>query len=150
MRKITVSNNFFAEAADALKRGQTVKLLIGGQSMYPFIRGGIDLVEVIPFPAGDELPAWYCPFYQWQDRYMIHRYVGREGDEYLMQGDGNVLRIERVKREEIIGVLRYIYRPDGTRVDSYDKSWLKKAKWWYQLRFLRRWLLPTFKMLHIK
>ena len=48
MRKITVSNDFFAEAAEALRQGQTVKLLIGGQSMYPFIRGGIDLVEVVP------------------------------------------------------------------------------------------------------
>ena len=48
MRKIVVSNNFFNEAAKALKQGQTVKLLIGGHSMYPFIRGGIDLVEVVP------------------------------------------------------------------------------------------------------
>ena len=48
MRKIVVSNNFFNEAAKALKQGQTVKLLIGGHSMYPFIKGGIDLVEVVP------------------------------------------------------------------------------------------------------
>ncbi len=149
MRKIVLTNSFFSEASDALKQGQTVKLLVGGQSMYPFIRGGIDLVEVVPIPPGDELPAWCCPFYQWQGRYMIHRYVGRNGDEYLMQGDGNVARIERVKREEIIGVLRYIYRPDGYRVDCSDKSWLKKAKWWYRLRLLRRWLLLLFKILHI-
>lgn len=150
MRKITVSNAFFAEAAEALKQGQTVKLLIGGQSMYPFIRGGIDLVEVVPCPPEAELPAWCCPFYQWEGRYMIHRYIGREGDEYLTLGDGNVARIERVKREEIIGVLRYIYRPDGARVDCNDKDWLKKAKWWYRLRCLRRWLLPIFKMLHVR
>ena len=52
MRKIVVSNNFFNEAAKALKQGQTVKLLIGGHSMYPFIRGGIDLVEVVVEGAG--------------------------------------------------------------------------------------------------
>lgn len=150
MRKITVSNDFFAETADALKQGQTVKLLIDGQSMYPFIRGGIDLVEVVPFLPEDELPAWCCPFYQWEGRYMIHRYVGRDGDEYLMQGDGNVARVERAKREEIVGVLRYIYRPDGIRLDCYDKGWLKKAEWWYRLRFLRRWLLPLFKMIRIR
>ena len=150
MRKIVLSNGFFVEAAEALKKGQTVKLLVGGQSMYPFIRGGMDLVEVIPFSTEDELPAWCCPFYQWEGRYMIHRYIGREDDDYLMMGDGNVARIERVKREEIIGLLRYIYPPDRTRRDCFDKRWLKKAEWWYQLRFLRRWLLPLFKILLIK
>ena len=28
--------------AEALKQGQTLTLLIDGQSMYPFIRGGVD------------------------------------------------------------------------------------------------------------
>ena len=149
MRKIVLSNGFFVEAAEALKKGQTVKLLIGGQSMYPFIRGGMDLVEVIPFPTEDELPAWCCPFYHWEGRYMIHRCIGREGDDYLMMGDGNVVRIERVKREEIIGLLRYIYPPDGARQDCFDKRWLKKAEWWYRLKFLRRWLLPLFKVVRV-
>lgn len=126
MRKITVSNDFFAEAAEALRQGQTVKLLIGGQSMYPFIRGGIDLVEVVPCPPDEELPAWCCPFYQWEGRYMIHRYIGREGDDCLMLGDGNVARIERVKRKDIIGVLQTICRPDGTTQDCRDARWLKR------------------------
>ena len=101
-----VSNNFFNEAAKALKQGQTVKLLIGGHSMYPFIRGGIDLVEVVPFSFEEELPAWCCPFYQWNGKYLIHRYIGKKGNEYMMLGDGNLARIERVKREDIIGILR--------------------------------------------
>ena len=63
MRKITVSNDFFAGVAEALKQGQTVTLLIDVQSMYPFIRGGVDQVEVVPYPSEDELPAWCCPFY---------------------------------------------------------------------------------------
>ena len=143
MRKIVVSNNFFNEAAKALKQGQTVKLLIGGHSMYPFIRGGIDLVEVVPFSFEEELPAWCCPFYQWNGKYLIHRYIGKKGNEYMVLGDGNLARIERVKREDIIGILRTIYRPDGTVQDCRDTRWLKKAKWWYRLRFLRRWLLPV-------
>lgn len=143
-----VPNDFFAEAAEALKRGETVKLLIGGESMYPFIRGGADVVEVVPCPAEGELPAWCCPFYPWQGRYMIHRYIGSQGDECLMLGDGNVARIERVKREEIIGLLRTIYHPDGTMQDCRDAGWLKRAEWWYRLKLLRRWLLPLWKMLH--
>mgnify|MGYP000076131080 CR=1 FL=1 len=150
MRKLVVPNSFLSEAAEALRQGRAVKLHIDGQSMYPFIRGGIDLVEVVPCPPEGELPAWCCPFYQWEGKYMIHRYIGREGDECLMLGDGNVARIERVKREDIIGLLQTIYRPDGTTLDCRDERWLKKARWWYRLRPLRRWLLPAFKMLHVR
>lgn len=147
MRKITVPNSFLAEAAEALKRGESVKLYIDGHSMRPFIRGGIDMVEVEPWQAEGELPPWCCPFYQWQEKYMIHRYVGREGDEFLMLGDGNIARIERVERQDIFGILRYIYRPDGTVQDCRDGRWLRKARWWYRMRGVRRWLLWLLHLL---
>ena len=150
MKKLTVSNSFLGEAAEALKQGHAVKLLIGGQSMYPFIKGGVDLVEVVPCPPEGELPKCCCPFNHWEGRYMIHRYIGCEGDECLMLGDGNIARIERVKREEIVGLLQTIYHPDGTVQDCRDARWLKKAEWWYRLRFLRRWLLPAFRLLHVR
>lgn len=142
MRKVTVPNSFLAEAAEALKCGQTVKLRIDGQSMYPFIRGGVDWVEVEPCPAEGELPQWCCPFYLWEGKYMIHRYLGQDKDDCLMLGDGNLARIERVKRQEVIGLLSCIYRPDGTVQDCRQASWLRKARWWYRLRAFRRWLLP--------
>lgn len=150
MKKLTVSNAFLGEAAEALKEGHAVKLLIGGQSMYPFIKGGADLVEVIPCPPEGELPRWCCPFYCWEGRYMIHRYIGSRGDECLMLGDGNLARIESVKRTEIIGLLRTIYRIGGKEQDCRDPRWLRKAEWWYRLRFFRRWLLPLMKALRIR
>ncbi len=145
MRKIVVPNSFLAEAAEALAQGKPVKLYIDGQSMYPFIRGGIDLVEVVPYTPGEELLPGYCPFYKWEGKYMIHRYIGSEGNKCLMLGDGNICRIEKVDRHEIIGLLRYIYRPDGSIQDCRDPRWLRQSRWWYRLRFLRRWLLPLLK-----
>lgn len=146
MRKLVIGNEFLAEAADALRQGKTVKVRIDGWSMYPFIRGGEDLVELVPCDAEGELPAWCCPFYCWQGRYMVHRYIGREGDYCLMLGDGNLARVERVKRSEVIGLLRYIYRPDGRVQDCTDARWLRRGAWWYRLRPLRRFLLPLLKI----
>lgn len=145
MRRVTLPNQFLAEAARALADGETVKIHITGESMYPFIRSGRDTVEIVPCPPGDELPAWCCPFYQWGGNYMIHRYIGRDGDDCLMLGDGNVARIERVPRREIIGLLRRIYHADGSVQDCTDPRWLRRAQWWYRLRPLRRWLLPFLK-----
>lgn len=133
------------------RSGRGFKARADGETAYwrakhvSLYQRGIDLVEVVPCPPDGELPVWCCPFYQWEGRYMIHRYIGREGDDCLMLGDGNVARIERVKRKDIIGVLQTICRPDGTTQDCRDARWLKKAEWWYRLRFLRRWLLPVLR-----
>ena len=145
MRRITLPNRFLEEAAQALARGETVKIQITGDSMYPFIRSGKDTVEIVPCPPDGELPAWCCPFYQWEGKYMIHRYIGREGDYCLMLGDGNLARIERVRRDEIIGLLSRIHHADGTVQDCTDARWLRRARWWHRLRPLRRWLLAFLK-----
>ena len=60
MRKLVVANDFLAEAAEVLRQGKRVKVRIDGQSMFPFIIGGKDVVEIDPLPADSELPAWCC------------------------------------------------------------------------------------------
>ena len=49
MKQKIVHNVFLAEAADLLEQGISVKVRIGGESMFPFIRGSKDEVEIIPF-----------------------------------------------------------------------------------------------------
>ena len=80
---------------------------------------------------------------------MIHRYVGTEGDRCVMLGDGNLVRREYVRREEIIGLLHRIYRPDGSVQACTDQRWLRKGRLWYRLRPLRRILIPAFRLLHL-
>ena len=147
MRKIVVSNDFFVEAAEVLKSGKPVKLHIDGQSMYPFIHGGIDLVEVVPYDPSTELAPWSCPFYQWEGTYMIHRFIGKQDGECCMMGDGNLCRIERVPQEKILGVLRTIYHPDGSVQDCTESRWLKKGQWWYRLRGVRRFLIYGLRLI---
>ena len=145
MRKLVVPNSFFAEAAEALRNGQSVRLHVDGQSMYPFIHGGRDEIEVVPYDGESPLEPWCCPFYQWEGNYMIHRYIGMKGNLCQMLGDGNIYRIEELPKNEIIGLLRTIYYPDGTTQDCRDSRWLKKAAWWYRLRKIRRFLIPLFR-----
>ena len=149
MRKLIVPNDFFSEAADALRSGQTVRLHVDGQSMYPFIHGGVDEIEVVPYDGVTPPEDWCCPFYQWNGSYMIHRFIGMNGDKWQMLGDGNIYRIEEVPQKEIIGILRTIYHPNGTQQDCRDKRWLRRAAWWYRLRRLRRFLIPLFRLLGV-
>lgn len=147
MRRVIVPNNFFEEAAEALKQGKSVKIHVDGQSMYPFIRGGSDQVEIEPYHPSDELSLWCCPFYQWKGNYMIHRYIGKHNGFLLMMGDGNIHRTESIRQEEVIGILRFIYHPDGCIQDCKDQKWLKRGERWYRLRKIRRFLLPVFRII---
>ena len=149
MRKLTVPNIFFAEAADALRGGASVRLHVYALRMYPFIHGGMDDIEVVPYDGKTPLEPWCCPFYQWDGNYMIHRFIGMNGEMCQMLGDGNLSRIEEVPQREIIGILRTIYHPDGTEQDCRDVRWLKRAQWWYRLRKLRRFLIPLFRLLRV-
>ena len=150
MRRVVVPNRFLALAEEELRAGRSVRVQIDGESMYPFIRGGADEVEILPCPPEGELPAWCCPFYRWEGRYMIHRYIGTDADgRCLLFGDGNLVRRERVAREEIIGLLGRIYRPDGSVQDCTDPRWLRKGRIWYRLRGLRRVLIPVIRLLHL-
>lgn len=149
MRKLIVPNDFFAEAAEALRGGSSVRLHVDGQSMYPFIHGGSDEIEVVPYDGVTPPEPWCCPFYQWGGNYMIHRFIGMNGDKWQMLGDGNICRVEEVPQGEIIGILRTIYHPDGTTQDCRDKRWLRRAAWWYRLRRVRRFLIPLFRLLGV-
>lgn len=149
MRKLVVPNSFFAEAADTLRSGQSVRLHVDGQSMYPFIHGGKDEILVEPYDGVSPLEPWCCPFYQWGGNYMIHRYIRTVDGVCEMLGDGNIYRIEKVPQKEIIGMLRIIYHPDGTQQDCSDPKWLRKAALWYRLRKIRRFLLPLFRLIDV-
>lgn len=141
MKKKSVSNLFFEAAADSLRQGNAVKLRVEGDSMVPSIRGGIDLIELVPY-TGQELPLWCAVFYKWNGRYMTHRLIKKEGETCFMLGDGNVTRVETLPQQEIIGVLKTIFHPDGTQTDCLSADWLRRGERWnrrlpYRIHYLR-------------
>lgn len=151
MKKVVLQNSFLEEVASLLREGQTVRIRIDGMSMHPFINGGIDEVELLPYDKENcPLECWQCAFFRWKGHYMVHRFIGKEGNKYCMMGDGNLAQIETVEENELFGVLKTIYRPDGSIQDCSDKRWLRKGKYWYKLRFFRRFLLPLYRRFWVK
>jgi len=145
MKTQVVQNQFLEGVAALLQEGRTVRVRIGGRSMDPFIRGGMDEVELVPYEPGCDLPLWTCVFFRWGESYVVHRYIGREGHLFCFMGDGNLVQVEKVEETLVLGVLRTIYHPDGTEQDCFSSRWLCKGELWYRLRCFRRFLLPLFR-----
>ncbi|MBQ0047796.1 MAG: S24 family peptidase [Prevotellaceae bacterium] len=148
MRTISVSNRFFALAAEHLADGLTVRIKVQGESMYPFLHSG-DEIEIVPVKDGEDIPLWTAVFYEWNGSFMVHRLVNKRGDEYDMLGDGNLVRIETLKRSEIKGVLNRCFRKNGKVVDCRSEKWLNRGKFWFKIRRIRKYVAKLLRMLGV-
>lgn len=147
IRKVVMHNQFLANAAELLAEGNTVRIKIDGQSMFPFIRGGKDEVILAPYSPHAPLQRGTCALFLWNGHYMVHRYIGKKDGLFLMMGDGNLAQIEEVPQNAIKGILKTICHPNGSQQDCLEKKWLAKGIWWYRLRKLRRFLIPLLRIM---
>lgn len=84
-----------------------------GNSMYPMLREGTDLIHIVPVKG--ELKKYDVPVYRRADGvYVVHRIIRRHDGVYDIRGD-NTYRIERgIKRDDIIGVVDAFTRGEKT------------------------------------
>ncbi len=136
MDKRVIANEVLLEEAAALmNEGREVTFTPQGNSMLPFIRGGMDPVSLRKLPAvavGDIVLA------RFPGRYILHRVIALDGNAVTLMGDGNIAGTERCRLEDILGTVVAIER-NGKSVKPAD------GKWWRRLRPLRRYILAIYR-----
>ena len=146
--KIILPNAFLEIAEEELKQGKSVKILADGASMYPFIHGGKDIAEVYPLKENEDLKRWNVYLFKKNGKYIIHRLIKKEPNYLLMMGDGNRGIYEKIRENDVLGILRYVYCDNGNTIDCSSSAWLSKGRFWYALRPLRRYLLAIVRRLY--
>ena len=85
-----------------------------GESMRPMLRGGKDMVVIVPLP--ERLKKYDVILFKDNlGRYVLHRIVKIKDTTYITRGD-NTYFVEYVKHDKIIGILSK-YNKNGK---SYD------------------------------
>jgi len=139
MDKRTLPNDILlGEVSAALQEGRDVVITPTGNSMRPFIRGGVDRVALRKretLAVGDIVLAFL------DGRYVLHRIVALDGDAVTLMGDGNLRGKERGHAGDIVGTVTEIIRPDGRRRAP------GKGRLWRALLPVRRYLLAIYKRL---
>lgn len=129
---------FFIEVTRMLSQGRSVTLRAKGKSMYPFISGGRDTVEL---RKTDTLSVGDIVLAEVPERgYVLHRIYKMEGEQLVLMGDGNLRATERCRKEDVLGKVVRILR-DGQYVESSSFAERLKARCWRRLLPLRRYLL---------
>lgn len=97
-----------------------------GLSMFPMLRDRRDTIVLSPVEG--RLRKYDIPLYCSGDKYVLHRIISVKPDYYIIRGD-NCTYKERVKQEQIIGVLTEFYRGEkkismeGAGYQLYVRFW---------------------------
>ena len=130
------------ELARLLNEGKEVRFTPSGVSMRPFIEGDKDSVILAPMnrapQRGDILLAQVQTLCG-RTTYVLHRLIRIEGQDLILQGDGNLSGEERCNTADIIGIVTRIENPKGCRKP------LTRGFIWYGLRPLRKYLLKIYR-----
>ena len=133
MDKWTLPNEILlGEVAAVMQEGREAVIIPTGNSMLPFIRGGVDRVVLRRKPA---VAVGDIALVKIGDRYILHRIISRKGDALTLMGDGNVRGTEACRTEDVIGTVAEIIHPSG-RVRIPGNGCV-----WRALKTLRRFLL---------
>ena len=147
-RRIVPNEILLAEAGALLAEGRDVELLVKGNSMLPFIRGGRDSVNLRlldTLEVGDIVLAEIR-----EGVYVLHRVFAVDGDSVTLKGDGNLRNVEKCRRSDIAGTALCILKENGREVDCRGRKAMRRARAWRTMPTLfRRVFLGIYRRIFI-
>ena len=131
------------EAVRLVQDGVSVTFPVKGRSMLPFIFGGRESV-ILQKPEslhrGQVVLAEIAPA-----RYVVHRIIKVETDRITLMGDGNICGTESCTPDKVLAIATHVVDEKGQRRPLYSKARNAKAKLWYHIRPLRRYILAILR-----
>ena len=134
------------EAARLVADGVSVTFPVKGRSMLPFIIGGRESV-ILQQP--DDLKVGHVILAQvGPNRYVVHRIIriGQDGQITLM-GDGNIRGTESCTPDHVMARATHVVSSKGKRRPLESRWAMFKARVWYHIRPLRRYILAGLRIL---
>lgn len=144
---LRVANNiFFKEVKQYLSEGKEVLFTINGNSMRPFLTHG-DKVLIYPLQSRD-LSYGKIILAKSSYGYVLHRLVWKNKDKIWLAGDNNLVQLEEVNKEDVLGAVKYAV-VDGNNVDVHSFWQLFMALIWFLIRPIRLALFKFKKIFNL-
>ena len=100
---------FFTWVEDELSNGNSVTITVKGVSMLPMLRSNRDCVRIVKCSSDDIKPGDIVLFRN-RGVHILHRFIKRDGDAYLMRGDNVFSHCETCSADDILGKVVLIKR----------------------------------------
>ena len=126
-----------AQVTHLLDEGKVVVLKqIYGNSMLPFIRGGVDSVRLRK-PEGVKVGDIVLAVFG--GRPIVHRVIAINGTKVTLMGDGNLKGTEKGNLSEVLGIVDQIISPSGRCRKPGN------GRLWRRLLPVRKYLLKVYR-----
>ena len=138
----TVDNHaFFAWVEAELAEGKAVRFRLKGNSMFPLLRNGKDVV-VLEKSSPEELKPMDVVLFRYRGGHVLHRIIRRDGERLLIQGDGSLVAVEHCTVDDVVGKVVEVCRPAGKVVGIDHWRWTLPSRLWrgcgpFRVLFLR-------------
>lgn len=142
MRKVIISNElFFAEIEQLISDGNDAEIWLKGNSMRPFIRSDRTRIRLSPCDT-DQLQPGEVVLFRYKGRHLLHRIASRNGNEFVLAGDGNCGIREYCTASDIVARMTAIVTKRGRVIDSGSRLWRTVSAIWVALpKFVKRCIL---------
>ena len=120
-----------------------VSVIVTGSSMYPFLREGIDSVELMKPDFGRLKKLDIVLIKRSNDVYVLHRVYKKEVDHFFMNGDNQVWIEGPLYPEQLIAVVSSVIKSDR-KIPSRSYRLLIPAGIWMFLFPVRRFLIKIY------
>lgn len=135
---------FFSWVETEIAENRPVQIRLKGTSMFPLLKEGKHQVIIHPCKA-DELSAMDVILFRYKGKHLLHRILKKEGDRFIIQGDGSYVAKEECTVEDVVGKVQTIIKSSGKSISVNSWRWKLPSRLWLSLTFLRT---PLLRILH--
>ena len=126
-----------------------VRFRLKGNSMFPLLRNGKDVVVLEKCPA-ESLQPMDVVLFRYRGKHVLHRIILRNGNDLLIQGDGSIVAKEQCTINDVVGKVTGICRPSGKILSVESWKWTLPSRLWRISNPLRVFMLKVAHRLILK
>ncbi len=141
------AQELFGLARELFAKGKGIKIVVSGNSMYPFIRTNRDMVT-IQGAALDQVRVSdiVLAYREAEKKYILHRLFKKSGNEFYMVGDHQDWLDGPYPASALVGVVTEVFRVgrDGSQKKMGGPGYSVLVRLWMLLRPLRLPIINTY------
>jgi hypothetical protein len=140
------SKHIFPVIEEILINGNSAKITVTGMSMYPFLREGIDKVELSKTNLQGIRRGVIVMILRENGQYVMHRVLKKYENSFFMIGDSQQWIEGPVYPEQLVAVVTAVWRKNK-RIECSNFWWKFLSSIWLKLIPFRYFLIRVYKYL---
>lgn len=134
----------FPLISEILSQGQCAKITVTGNSMFPFLRDGIDSVELTKGSFQQLSRGDIVMIRRTSGEYIMHRIIRKEINFFFMVGDAQQWVEGPLYPEQVVAIVTAIWRKDK-RIDCSNRWWRCLTNLWLTILPYRYFILKLHR-----